>query len=276
MRLLTLAVMALIIVSCKERPSPFENELSNVLSAPTDISVKLGMGRAFLQWRYEMTDDFKEFRIYRKDGEEGLFNRIVSTTNTFYADTMLVNGQVYSYEIAAVDRAGFEGSHSRAISIIPSIYSLLIEDGAEATNKTSVSLRITAPTNTAFMMLANDSAFQFANWESFAETRAWQLSQGDGLKTIHAKFRDDNDYETQLPVRASITLDTFAHIYSLQHDGTGRVLGENDVLHISMHTSDKFGNATVSVIEPDSIVTDDSQGKIWIKDVKLYDSGVWG
>ncbi|MBN1559395.1 hypothetical protein JW998_04050 [candidate division KSB1 bacterium] len=275
-KLVAIVVAALLMLSCKDRPAPFQNELTNLLTAPTDISVKLGMGKAFLEWRYEETDDFKEFRVYRKDGEDGLFNRIVSTTDNFYADTMLVNGQVYYYEIAAVDLSGFEGSHSQAVSIIPSIYSLLIEEGAEATSSDYVSLRITAPKNTAFMMLSNDSTFQFSSWESFSESRSWQLSPGDGLKTIYAKFRDSNDYETQLPVKAQIKRDSFAQIYSLQHDGAGRVLGGNDVLHIRMHTSDPHGIAIISVIEPDSIVISNDKGTIWIKDIKLYDSGIWG
>ena len=102
--LIAIITTVLFLLSCgKDRPAPFENELRNVLSAPTDIIVKLGMGSALLEWSYDEMDNFKEFRIYRKDGEEGLFNRIATTQNHFYADSMLVNGQVYYYELAAVD-----------------------------------------------------------------------------------------------------------------------------------------------------------------------------
>ncbi len=268
--------LALLLACQKDLPAPFENDTSQLLSAPTDVRIKLGVGSAFLQWSFsDDSNRLKEFRIYRKDDDStSIFIPVGQTTEQAFADTMLANGMTYIYQISAVDVEGFEGPPSKSVSITPSLYSLLIDNGLEVTKSTTVNLRITAPENTRYMKLANDSAFTFANWEPFTATREWQLSTGDGLKTIYASFMDDNDSETQAPITAHIMLDTYAQIVSFQHDGYGRVLKAGDVLHVSMETSELEGKATAALIDADTL--NSNSGVRQIVTLILYDNGTDG
>lgn len=62
------------------------------------------------------------------------------------------------------------------------------------------------------MMISNDPTFSSARWEPFKEDRPWMLSDGDGLKTVYAKFKDiaNNVTETNnrgVPLSDNINLD---------------------------------------------------------------------
>lgn len=66
--------------------------------------------------------------------------------------------------------------------------SIVINNGKEKTNSTSVVLTI-APTNNYQMTISNTPDFLGTSWENVATQRAWDLPNGDGLKTVFIKFR---------------------------------------------------------------------------------------
>ena len=57
------------------------------------------------------------------------------------------------------------------------------------------------------MIISNDPNFSGATWEPFTSSKTWTLIQGDGEKTVYAKFRDVVGNETS-PVSDSIILDS--------------------------------------------------------------------
>ena len=271
--LLAAITISMIGFACnRDVPAPLATNFSNLLPAPMNVRAQLGVGSVFLNWSYDADDRLKEFRVYRKDGIEGIFSPIIAIEDNSYADTLLVSGTEYYYRVAAVDRDGFEGLSSEEISITPAIYSIIIEGGAEATKNTTAALRITAPENTAFMMLANDSTFEFANWETFSSIRSWQFGAGDGLKTIYANFRDKDGYDTKEAVTAKIVLDTYAQILSIEHDGYNRILKAGDPLHIRMEATDLGGSAQAFIINADTL----NNSKVQVANIKLYDNGTRG
>lgn len=82
--------------------------------------------------------------------------------------------------------------------------SLNINNGEQTTNDRSVNLTIGA-TDAYQMMISNDYGFLGADWETYATTKAWQLTENYERKNIYAKFKDNNG-NVSATISASITL----------------------------------------------------------------------
>ncbi|MDQ7065663.1 MAG: choice-of-anchor X domain-containing protein [candidate division KSB1 bacterium] len=259
--------------SCQDfTPVQLQKE-SVFLPPPQNVVLKLGNGSVTLRWEYPDTIAVKEFRIYRRSSGDEDFTRIATTEEKWYRDTFLANGSRYEYEIAAVSKEGIEGEHSKSVVGVPAIYSLIINDGTVYTNSRQVKITITAPNNTTLMMLSNDSAFTNAKWEQFKTTRYWDLSFGDGPKTVYAKFRNIDDQELDQPVKADIILDQVAIINFLEEDSNGKILQSGDTLHIKMGTGEIGGKASVDIVDVSRSVNDYTARE---EDIKLFDDGSHG
>ncbi|MDE7270501.1 MAG: PKD domain-containing protein [Acetatifactor sp.] len=75
-------------------------------------------GYVGLCWEDTADQDVKAFKIYRMDGDHGIFKVIQSacTTKNYY-DTSVKAGMSYTYKVSAVDAAGNEGECSREICV---------------------------------------------------------------------------------------------------------------------------------------------------------------
>ncbi|MBF0543471.1 MAG: carboxypeptidase regulatory-like domain-containing protein [Candidatus Riflebacteria bacterium] len=89
-----------------------------------------------------------------------------------------------------------------------------IENGAAATNKTSVTLSLFFP-GAQQMRISENSTFANSFWEFYSDTRKWQFTGGDGTKAIYVQFKgggaDSNDTYS-----AKIDLDTGGTSVTLQ------------------------------------------------------------
>ncbi|WP_291725572.1 hypothetical protein [Bernardetia sp.] len=86
--------------------------------------------------------------------------------------------------------------------------SITINGGEPATTKQSaeVQLALTAGGATE-MMVADNENFEGAEWQQMQRYLKWTLSEGDGEKTLYAKFRDNAKNTTEV-VSASIDVDS--------------------------------------------------------------------
>jgi hypothetical protein len=86
---------------------------------------------------------------------------------------------------------------------------LQINGGATATTSAAVTLTLTA-TDTASgisqMRISNDATWNQAAWEPFLANKNWQLSNGDGAKTVYCQIQNNAGFTTT--ISASITLTT--------------------------------------------------------------------
>jgi len=71
----------------------------------------------------------------------------------------------------------------------PTGTSIVIAGGAVTTSTTAVTLTLAA-TGATQMMVANDAAFTGGAFETYATSKSWTLTTGNGVKTVYAKFRD--------------------------------------------------------------------------------------
>ncbi len=81
-----------------------------------------------------------------------------------------------------------------------------INDGAKATNSTKVKLRFFYG-NAVEMKIANELAIEDANWQPFQENITWIMQDGDGTRTVSARFKTADGKISEHQV-ASIFLDT--------------------------------------------------------------------
>ena len=88
---------------------------------------------------------------------------------------------------------------------------LVINNGALSTTFTGVRLAISGRDvsgKVAWMRFSNDGN-AWSDWETYADSKSWTLSNGDGLKTVNVQFMDEIG-NASVPVSASITLDPTA------------------------------------------------------------------
>ena len=268
--LVPMVFLAMLLACGTYEPAPLESERDAFLPAPTRVIVKLSNGLVDLAWFFADTSLIKEYRVYRKDENEAGFRRIAATRLQQYRDDLLVNGKRYEYQIAAVSKTNVEGEHSKTVSAVPAIYSLLVSGGASYTNRRSITITITAPQNTVLMMLANDSLFTGAQWESFKTTRTWELTFGDGPKTVYARFRNADDQEILKPVKSEIILDTIATIQFVDEDSKGKNLAAPDKLHIRLNAGEIKGTAKADIYD----IANNTNGQEL--NIRLYDDGTNG
>ncbi len=143
-------------------------------------------------------------------GIRGLYNKVCKNKKTknkkmkknlskiglaFLAIFALIVGlTITSSEIALAQYGGGGGGGGGGTTYVadttpPTGTSISIAAGAETAATTSVTLTLAA-TDAAQMMISNNSDFSGGSWESYATTKSWTLTSGNGTKTVYAKFRD--------------------------------------------------------------------------------------
>jgi len=204
------------------------------IEAPQGLSIKVDNGKLALYWEtVNNADHYKVFRKYQLAEE-----RVVSETdNEVYVDDNVLNGNEYYYSIAGVGSSGLDGCRSCWIRGVPSVYSILINNGSVYTNSVDVNIQITAPEICSVMKIANDSTFAGVSWESCVESKIWTIEDVDGEKFIYAVFQDDFGNESY-PVSASVILDTYSRIISVSITPDSLSYDIGQMVHFSMNVED--------------------------------------
>jgi hypothetical protein len=83
-----------------------------------------------------------------------------------------------------------------------------INDGEELTGQEVVRLSIDVPREARIdlMQVSNEPTFADAEWAVLEDEIMWILSEGDGMKTVHVRFKDDRQIVT-IPIFDTIVLD---------------------------------------------------------------------
>lgn len=137
---------------------------------------------------------------------------------TFFFQLIPVNQGAFSCQIPVGTFADFAGNANvdasgtidRFYDSIPPEGMVLINDGADYTQATTVTLTLSANDGTGSgvtgMQFSNDNT-TWPGWEPFATTKTWNLITGDGEKTVYAQFRDAAGFVSTGPVSDMIFLD---------------------------------------------------------------------
>ncbi|RLF42303.1 MAG: hypothetical protein DRN12_00720 [Thermoplasmata archaeon] len=125
-----------------------------------------------------------------------------------YIFTMPNTEGVHTVYLQVKDDAGNTKIASDSITldtIAPSDLSISINNGASYTNNITVTLTLSANGGPVYNWLSNNGI----NWNryQYSTTQTWNLSNGEGLKTVYYKARDSAG-NNATAVTATITLDT--------------------------------------------------------------------
>ncbi len=240
-------VLAMAIGGCGDDESP--TSIPDPLVSPpvpSDITGTLGESEVSLEWEISSMDGISAFAVYRSDDLNTEFVLIDNADSPRYVDDRLVPGRTYTYQVSSIGTNGLESGPSGAFVITPGTYGMVINDRAEFTSDRAVVLTFTAPSDAASMMIANDSIMAGRFFEVFSLSRSWTLADGDGSKSVYARFRTEGGTVSAVH-KATITLDTKAEILSLSESSGGEFLHPGDTLSLEMRTDEGGGSATVSI-----------------------------
>jgi hypothetical protein len=101
--------------------------------------------------------------------------------------------------------AGYNAQPGSTLSPTQANFSITINNGAQTTSNPIITLNLTASPDTKNIAISENQNFQFASLESFTPTKQFQLSSGNGLKTIYVKFYTQYGFSTPT-YQASIIL----------------------------------------------------------------------
>ena len=193
----------------------------------TGITAKSAAGGIEVSWNPSQQADTVGYNLYRSREAGALGDKInpVVITSTSYKDVSVSNGAVYYYTVRAVNSKGEENpstEQASATAVInpPTDLSIHINGGAQYTGSRDVTLALSAA-NAAECRFSNDGS-SWSSWEPYALSKPWELSSGDGYKTVYYECKDASG-NIAYPVTASITLDTASlqiTVYSPQEGGS--------------------------------------------------------
>ena len=263
-RLLIVMVAALVVGAlhgCLEDVEQVPLDLPDYIPIPTGLSATVYDQRVALSWN--PSEGVERYRVYRRAGEGGDLLPVGETADTLYSDRDVINGQPYYYSVAAIEE-GLAGTRSDEIRVVPSPYSLLINGGVGYTSSVTVSLALNAPPTTSVMKVSNDADLADAVWEGYSNSKAWNITDGDGVKNVYAMFRDGSGAESPV-VGASITLDTYTAVTAVTITPAQAEYSPGSTVLFSMNVAD-----------------DETGGTSWIRlegypeNINLYDNGRGG
>jgi len=145
-----------------------------------------------------------------------------------------------------------DSSDTIVLDTQPPVGTISIDDGARMANRTAVTLRLLATDTygTADVMLAQTRDMAGGTWVPFAQTVAWTLPPGDGVKWVFAVFRDSLGHASE-PVGASILLDATPPTLALAFAGGSPYTATGDVT-LDLDAEDAYPLETMQLgTEPD-------------------------
>lgn len=248
-------VGAFFLIGCEDQiPKP--NDLDKVEGAPEvprNLKTSVGDGTVTITWEVSDPSKIERYMIYRALETSQEFDLHDSTTSLSYTDAGLNNSSLYAYQVAAVGDNGLEGKKSSSVTATPNIYSVVINEDSRFTNSARVSVSFAAPVATQYVTLSNEPNFLSSQWVNFSGARQWELTSGDGVKRVYARFRDASGAVVSGSFSDEITLDTRAEITSLTENSNGATLEVGDQVRFTMNCGEVDGTAEIEIAGVTSI-----------------------
>lgn len=199
--LLTFLAIGMLIFGCVGGPS-----------APTGVTAKAVAGGIEVSWGASSSANVAGYNVYRSTavGDLGTKVNAALVSGSTYTDSGVENGVTYYYTVRAVDTGGNEDTNTNQASATaqttpPSQLQLKINNGAQYTSSTEVTLQVSA-TNVAQCRFSNDGN-SWGSWQAYSAEVSWTLTSGDGHKDVYAECKDSIG-NTGAPVSATIYLDS--------------------------------------------------------------------
>jgi len=96
-----------------------------------------------------------------------------------------------------------------APNVFTGAFSIMINSGASVTNNKTVTIKLSSDVDVKEYVISNSSSLSGLVAQTFEAQKTWDLTIGDGSKTVYTKFFDKDGKESAV-ISATITLDTKA------------------------------------------------------------------
>ena len=232
------------------------------MNLPSNLTaIVVSSSQIDLSWSDNSTDE-SGFSIERKTGASGTYAVIgtVGPNVTTYSSKNLNQTLTYYYRVRAKAGSTYsaytdEVSASTGADVTPPTGSVVINSGTAFTNSTTVTLTLSSTdigSGVASMQFSNDNVAWSAP-ESYATTKSWTLSTGDGAKTVYAKFKDNaNNWSIAIPSN-TITLDSTPPLVTVTSPAAGFTNNKTPLLSYA------FSDGTV-IVKLDGVVVSKVSG----------------
>jgi len=228
-------------------------ELPDKPATPRGLTASVADGQIQIEWTVNDPGAVDRYVVYVSDS--GITEMPAYDTVTQRSVTIddLVNGRRYYFRVSSI-YDGLEGFQSTPISATPGIFSMLLADGKEYTRARSIKVELTAPEGAYLVQISEDSTFDGTHWQTFAIAKNFELSDGDGLKTVYTRFELDGGGNSAYIISDDIRLDRVAMIDDFMVSyGSGLVLEPGDILaggeklRFQLYVSESGGEASVEI-----------------------------
>jgi len=199
-----------------------------------------------LSWELTDSAGVDRFRIYSALSTDVGYSRLDSTSDYSIELTRLPLNQQVRLRVTAVNATGTEGDPSPVVTVVSGLLSITIASGDEFTNSRDVLVELAAPATASYVRLSEDSTLDDAVVEAYQAQRSFTLSDGDGVKTVYARFIFTDGAESGVAVSDQITLDTYARVRSVDFLPTTATFASGDTLQFLMDAEETGGEAHVS------------------------------
>lgn len=257
----TLIITLLLFAGCDrylDSQSPTEPEPVE-LASPINVSVTLDDRAVTLDWDHANPSEVSQFILYSSDSLDGDYALRDSTTTYSYTFENLIINRTHFFAVAPVGANGIEGHRSSPVSAFVGPLSIVINEGRLFTGNRQVQVRLNSNSTTTHVMLTEDSTMAGAVYEAFSTTKQFELSAGEGLKTVYARFLFSDGAATGDLLSDNITLDQKAEISSVGFSPSGPFVA-GDTVTFTLDATETGGEGSVLI----------SGGPT----VNLYDDGV--
>ena len=243
-------IMALMMAGCDRYIESEDLEFTLPEAPPVPVSVTVIHLAESVMVTWEITDTLANmsFNIYYTDSIDGeglLWENTAEFTSTI---TGLVTGRIYYFKVASVLADGLEGYKSEPVATTPGLISAVINSGDEYTDSRNVSISFIVPAIASLMQISEDPLFTNAVWRSYAPVTSFELSAGDGSKSIYVRFRfaDGSESDVTNAISDSIILDTETYIDSVYYSPSGVTFSAGDFIDFYVKTSENGEEGRIS------------------------------
>lgn len=215
---------------------------------PADVTVSTGNRQLTVSWELpdsSLADDVGSYRVYRRGLLSDEYVLAASPVASPATIDGISNGLPILVSVSAVLTNGLEGERSTEAGATPGLFAVAIEEGRAATRSREVFLFLTAPGGTSAVMVSSSPDMAEAVTRDYQTVVGWTLPDGDGEKTVYARFVDGEGNHSEI-VSDSISLDTRAEIIDFYFEGSD-TREPGDVIIFRMVTGEAGGTANVQL-----------------------------
>jgi fibronectin type 3 domain-containing protein len=197
---------------------------------PSGLGVRWNDRTVTLGWNIGDPSAVAWYRVYGSAQPNRDYDLIDTTSETSFIVSGLPFDEEVWLRVAAVTPSGLEGEPSNPISVVAGLLSMRIADGEAFTSRREIQIYFTVPAPAAYVELSEDPDFDGVSPREFSSVMSFDLSDGDGTKTVYARLTFEDGSVAGEDISDDIILDRSAFIDSVYFAPTGTSFEVGDTI----------------------------------------------